>query len=1055
MDLSSSSDAPDADLLSAGSGGDLLAAAARLFGREARVFEGAKCAAACLSQEIWRAAGYAVPPEDGAPEKYIHKEDLAALELFWSQTHGWRSDTTYTNRFRLRAASGGWLPCELRAVLVRDAVEGSGPLFYGTARPYAELSDAFKAQILDQLPCVAILLRQTADEVVWANEKGRNLPGYNQPMIERLMQQPYKSIHPEDRVALRRKIRRMKPGESGEMQVRATYATQEQEWHWLALQLLALDMDGETVVFSFHNDITESREAGERLRERGELFERIAALAPLNIYLNDVETGANIWQNRDLHALLGYTKREWERLDHRKLTELIHPEDLLDFRDRQPDAAAPGEARETLFRARHKDGSWRWVLSRATVFERDEQGRPVKILGAAQDVTPQKENEAELARQLHFVKQIADYAPTGIFLYDPAEKAFVWLNRAARELLGAPAYGPFPLAAFAQCLRPEEDGAALDAVAEARESVWREFRFQFCLRDKNRDWRYYYSRAAPFREPDSNAPLALGFLLDESEERKAYEFTQKQFNFLSKTMESVPAVLCIFDFKVSQAVWVNTQTEPRLGYHRAEWLAKTGDGLAEIIHPEDRGFWRQLLDLYREGRDLPEADASLRLLHKTEGWQWKRLHITPLGEGNESNGRAVRALIFIHDETAPGRSLPVSSLEPPAEAVPNERAANPDAFVNALSHEIRNQLYGVVGAARLLSETALSEDQARLAAPLASASKRLLVFLEDYLDFMRDRRGGLSLREESVPLKTVAEELNLALVSQMTARNCSLTVNIEENAPETLYCDPTRLSQILTNLVGNAVDHLKNAEIVIEIKRLEAPDWPECEGGAIEFVVSDDGPGFDPEKTAPWLNAPIEELSFDQLPESGGLGLFISRRLARLMGGELRIESRPGLGTTARLRLPLREQENAIQSALAPMLQDAKPLPKPGELRVLLVEDDVLLQLVNQRMLALMGFAETQIAPSAAEALEVLGQAPFDVVLTDLNMPGGMSGFELARALRRSENERLRNLPVVGVSADASPETEEAALNAGIDALLPRPLDEQTFLRTLGRLMRR
>jgi CheY-like chemotaxis protein/nitrogen-specific signal transduction histidine kinase len=363
-------------------------------------------------------------------------------------------------------------------------------------------------------------------------------------------------------------------------------------------------------------------------------------------------------------------------------------------------------------------------------------------------------------------------------------------------------------------------------------------------------------------------------------------------------------------------------------------------------------------------------------------------------------------------------------------------------FLATISHEIRTPLNAVTSTAHLLKKTPLSAAQAEYVSILLGGSDVLLGLINDVLDMSKIEAGKMQLDIGDVDLRDHCAKLTKIWGPKAAERGLHLTLEIDPKLPNFIRTDGLRLTQILFNLISNAVKFTVEGGVEIRVAEVEGSG---PNGRRLSFAISDSGPGMGPEVVQRLFR------SFEQADASAarkfggtGLGLAISRRLAEMMGGALDVESVKGFGSTFRLELPL--TPSAQQSAVDTIDAEHENAPAPTSRSILIAEDHP----INRRLIGLildpMGWALT-LTENGAEAVSAADLKAFDAIVMDMQMPV-MSGLEATYAIRNGAGPNA-NTPIIALTANAFDDDRTAWLNAGAADFLTKPIDPARLIESI------
>ena len=368
-------------------------------------------------------------------------------------------------------------------------------------------------------------------------------------------------------------------------------------------------------------------------------------------------------------------------------------------------------------------------------------------------------------------------------------------------------------------------------------------------------------------------------------------------------------------------------------------------------------------------------------------------------------------------------------------------------FLANVSHEVRTPLNGILGMTQLLHDDADDAAQRARLEVVAQSARHLRTVIDDILDMSSIESGRLRIELQPFDLRAALHDVCLLLEPLARQRGLGFELRIDAALPASWLGDAARVRQVLHNLLGNAIKFTDHGSVLLTVG---------AGAGRLHFDVADSGRGIDA-AALERIFEPFEQADggADRSVGGTGLGLPISRQIARAMGGEVRCLHSSAQGSSFRFEFPSRPlQPHAQPGAVPPADAIAKPPAAAGAeggARVLVVEDNMVNAMVARAMLGQFGMASLH-ADGGQAALELLQRQPFDIVMMDCQMPG-LDGFETTRRWRAIEAARqpAGRLPIIAVTASAGATNREQCLAAGMDGFIAKPFEMEELRALLER----
>ncbi len=720
----------------------------------------------------------------------------------------------------------------------------------------------------------------------------------------------------------------------------------------------------------------------------------------------------------DAPSWRAYTGQTYEEWKGKGWLNAIHPEDRAYVREHWRQSVRNEIPLDTTFRLRHMSGSWRWMVVCAVPL-RDPEGTVCGWVGMNTDITQSKEAKAALQETENIYRTLASNLPNGgIFVVDRNLRYVV----AEGQALGM--VGMTSADVQGKTVRefiPPEDVERYET--QYRQALAGEpFQWEHKIQD-----RHYISRGTPLRNKDNQIYGVLAVSYDITERKEAEEALRTSEERLHLIMESAKDYAIFTQDMHGIITGWNAGAEQLTGYSEKEAIGQPG----KIIYTsEDRAREQPEFEMQRsvtEGR----AENERWHVRKDGSRFWGSGLTMPLRDGKD-NLQGFLTIMRDHTE----RMQMEEDLRHAKEAA--EQAARvKEEFLSTMSHEIRTPLNAIVGLSNLLLQQGPKAEQMENLQTLKFSAENLMMLVNNILDFSKIQHGKVSLEDNDVNLRALVNSLQKAHQIRAQEQDTQLHFYVDKDIPALVRSDQLKLSQVLHNLIGNAVKFTPSGSVSVEVslQRREGQRlW-------IDFSVRDTGIGISQDKLQHIFEKFVQADSSTVRQYGGtGLGFTITKLLLELMGSQIGVESQPDQGSRFFFTLPVRQSREAapVFSAKTP---EAEPVQvQPENFSLLLVEDVYINRMVIRQFLTEWWTLTLDEAADGEQAIAMAQQKPYDLILMDVRMPL-MDGYEATRLIRALPDKAYGQIPIIALTADTIKDMEKHREASLFTDVITKPFD--------------
>lgn len=889
-------------------------------------------------------------------------------------------------------------------------------------------------------------LAENSPDVIWMSTPGIKQMLYINPAYENIwgksVQSLYEnpqsfieSVHPEDQEMLKKGIQ---GHEKGQWNYYYRIIKPDGSIRWIEDKgTPIINKKGELCYLcGFARDITENKEMLSKFKRERDFNRKITEISPVGITIEDKD-GKTIYVNNQAEhifktpkdVILGrsYNSPIWQMTD--LSDNPMHNKEMPFYQ-----VKSNGKPLfHTHCRLHLKDGT-KLTLSINTAPLSDEKNHFNGAINIISDITEQIKMEASLRENEERWEFAIEGSGDGVWDWD-IETDKVFYSKKWKAILGyADSEISNQLFEWGSRLHPEDKESTLKAMKQLLNNEIAAFQFPHRLLCKNNQYKWILGRGKIVKRNESNKPIRIvGTMTDISRQKQMEEELKEREATLSSIFNVAPIGIGFVIHRVLKNV--NQTMCNMTGYSREELINQS----ALILYPDQNE--------YNKVGEIKYKDISIKGTGTLET-QWKKkngviinvlLSSTALDTTDLSKGVIFTALdITQSKQDEINLKKTNKKLHQAYEEVQHSNRLKTE-FLRTISHELRTPLNGILGFTELLvSDPRLADDQKNYIHYINQSGLRLLNIIQDLLDVSKLEKGMLAIQIEEVETSVLIDEIILDVIKEAENKGIKLNVVLHKNVPKTIRTDKTRYSQVVINLLDNAIKFTSKGKIDLSLY---------MEYNQLITEVRDSGIGI-PRKDLSRIFEPFTQLESDDKRNFGGsgIGLSISSKIALLLGGQLSVESEESKGSTFRFYLPLHfpEMPNKIQSETVLKKHSSSHTKQT----ILIVEDDAIsLKLIQRLLMKEYPNARLIIAHNGKEALAIVKKQSVDLILMDIKLPI-VNGLKATQILKT--NPVFKSIPIIAITAYASKEDKENYLKSGFDGFVSKPLNRKQLVKMIN-----
>ena len=1000
-----------------------------------------------VSPNVTEILGY-TPEEmtetDFSYEDLIHPEDVEKVRRE-SADFRQKGIHRYSQSYRLKTASGTnhWFYDQTRIILDQEGrvLRHRGYLMDQTSLIEAQREATVRQQELEtyfdsslDLLCIA----NTQGEFIRLNPEWENVLGYPLKELEGKVFLDY--VHPEDLPATLEAIQNL------EHQQEITsfsnrYRCADGTYRWIEWRSRPVGDQ----IYAVARDITVRIQQQEELTRRDQLLTKLSQQVPGAIYqyqLNPDGTSCFPYSSEGIFQVFGVAPADVKE-DATLAFSRIHPEDLNRVTENIQCSADTLSIWHDEYRVNHPQKGWRWLQGTA---------RPEKLTddsvtwhGYITDITDRKQIE----EALRYERDLFTAGPVLTFEWRYDENwPVTHVSENVTDILG---YSPEEMTAsdfsYTSLIHPDDFEKAKQETVFFIDNHIDEFEQSYRMKTKSGAYRWFFDFTKLVRDESGQVKTVRGYMFDQTEAREMQQALVESEEKFRQITENMGEVFWLLNRDHTEMIYINSAYE-RVWGRTCESLYENPQSFMETIHEEDR---EDVFAAYTDYLKNGYFNKEYRIFQPDGTIRWVNVKTFPVQNAQGAVVRHTGVAMDITDRKKAEEklleftnALEMKNLELDA-AVQQAETANhsKSRFLANMSHEIRTPMNGIMGFMQLLEETSLDSQQKKYIDYMKGSTETLLTLIDDILDLSKIESGRMELEHIPFDLRSTLESAVMPLAHRAHAKGLNFHLLIRPGLPQQVKGDPTRLRQIITNLVSNAVKFTEEGSVTVTCSVKEQND----DGSTIAFCVEDTGIGIPSEALDHLFDSFVQVDASDTRKYGGsGLGLAITRELVQMMKGDAQVHSTLNQGSTFTVTLPMEKDQT-----LLPELADHQVME---DKQIMVVDDNPMNREIVRTYLEEAGCRVIEVS-RGADALErlihhAMQNEKMDAVILDQQMPG-MTGENLAVALQAIP--ATREIPLCLLTSSVEKGSAQKAMEAGFKAFLTKPVRRMELLDMVANLI--